>query len=85
MHEQVDGPAVRSDGVVQIVQGRLKLCQHLRVLQTHKLGLGCDGHPRQELVHVISLLHNNETRELVSGQNSTDISCTVTLVCEGQL
>ena len=45
VHEEVDGPAVRRDGVVQVIQGGLELSQHLRVLETHKLGLGRDGHP----------------------------------------
>ena len=56
MHEEVHGPAVGRDRVVEVIEGRLELRQHLRVLQTHKLCLRRDGDARQELVYVIPLL-----------------------------
>ena len=60
MHEEVHGPAVRRDRVVEVIEGRLELSQHVWVLETHKLCLGRDGDPRQKLVHIIPLLQQGE-------------------------
>ena len=43
MHEEVHGPAVRRDRVVEVIEGSLELSQHVWVLETHKLSLRRDG------------------------------------------
>ena len=65
LHHHVDGPAVRGQGVAHVVDNLLILVQAVCRLETQELGGGSDGHPRQELVHIVGALQGKGQRSII--------------------